>query len=287
MSAEKFIHRQNEHETILILGGTGKTGRRIAQRLSQQGLSIRIGSRSQKPFFDWNDKSSWKQALDGISTVYITYYPDLAVPGAADTIRSFSNLAVQTGAKRLVLLSGRGEEEAQRSEKAVQESGADWTILRSSWFAQNFSEHFLLDYVRSGTIALPVGDVKEPFIDVEDIADVAVASLTDPRHVGKVYELSGPRSLSFAEVAEEISKASGRNIHYKYIPTEQFIVELQQQGLPEDLISLMVELFTKVLDGRNSHVTNGVQQALGREPRDFSNYARSAAATGVWDEDMK
>lgn len=119
------------------------------------------------------------------------------------------------------------------------------------------------------------------------IADVAVASLTDPRHIGKVYELSGPRSLTFAEAAEEIARASGRNIHYKYIPTEQFIFELQQQGLPEDLISLMVELFTKVLDGRNSHVTNGVQQALGREPRDFSDYARSAAATGVWVEDMK
>src|SRR5690625_2046512 len=270
-------------ETIIIIGGNGKTGRRVAQRIREQGLSVRIASRSGNPPFDWNNKASWKQVLEGVGAIYVTYYPDLAAPGAADAVGAFAKLAVENDVKRLVLLSGRGEEEAQRSEKALQETGADWTILRSSWFAQNFSEHFLLEPVLSGTIALPVGDVKEPFIDVEYIADVAVATLTDVNHVGQIYELSGPRAPTIAEVTKEIAKASGRDIRYKSISTEKFIAELQQQGLSEDIISLMEELFTKVLDGRNSDVTNGVQQALGRGPRDFRDYARSAAATGVWD----
>jgi len=276
-------NERQEHEPILIIGGNGKTGRRVAQRLTEQGFPVRIASRSGNPSFDWNNKASWKPVLEGVGAVYITYYPDLAIPGAADAVGAFAKLAVENDVKRLVLLSGRGEEEAQRSEKALQETGADWTILRSSWFAQNFSEHFLLEPVLRGMIALPVGDVKEPFIDVEDIADVAVAALTDTKHVGQIYELSGPRALTFAEVTEEIAKTSGRDIRYKSISTEQFISELQKQGLPEDIISLMEELFTKVLDGRNSHVANGVQRALGRDPRDFSDYARSASATGVWD----
>src|SRR5690625_4825350 len=270
-------------ETILIIGGNGKTGRRVAQRIREQGLSVRIASRSGNPPFDWNNKASWKQVLEGVGAIYVTYYPDLAAPGAADAVGAFAKLAVENDVKRLVLLSGRGEEEAQRSEKALQETGADWTILRSSWFAQNFSEHFLLNPVLSGTIALPVGDVKEPFIDVEDIADTAVAALTDDKHVGHIYELSGPRALTFKEAAEEIAKASGRNIRYKNISAEQFILELEQQGVPENIISLMNELFTKVLDGRNSHITNGVQRALGRDPRDFSDYAMDTAGTGIWD----
>jgi uncharacterized protein YbjT (DUF2867 family) len=283
MSKEGAMHNKNEQRSVLVLGGTGKTGKRVAKRLKQLGLQIRIASRSGNPAFDWNNQETWKPSLDGMNAVYITYYPDLASPGAAEAIGSFAKLAVETGVKRLVLLSGRGEEEAQRSEKALQDSGSDWTILRSSWFAQNFSEHFLLNPVLSGTIALPVGDVKEPFIDVEDIADTAVAALTDDKHVGHIYELSGPRALTFKEAAEEIAKASGRNIRYKNISAEQFILELEQQGVPENIISLMNELFTKVLDGRNSHITNGVQRALGRDPRDFSDYAMDTAGTGIWD----
>lgn len=267
---------------ILILGGTGKTGRRVANRLSALGYPVRIGSRSGTPSFDWNNQASWESLLEGVGAVYITYYPDLAAPGAADAVGAFSKLAVEKGVKRLVLLSGRGEEEAQRSEEALKASGADWTILRCSWFAQNFSEHFLLDYVLSGIIALPVANVKEPFIDVEDIADVAVETIINPKHIGQLYELSGPRSLTFAEATEEIAKASGQDVRYHYISTEQFSYGLQQAELPEDIISLMMELFTKVLDGRNSHTTDGVQRVLGREPRDFSEYAKSAAATGVW-----
>lgn len=270
--------QQTETKTTLVLGGTGKTGRRVVERLKARDLRVRIGSRSGEPPFEWEDQTTWTPVLQGVDAVYITYFPDLAFPGALDTISAFSHLAVRNGVKRLVLLSGRGEEEAQACEQAVRNSGAQWTIVRSSWFNQNFSESFMLELVLSGEIALPAGDAAEPFVDADDIADVAVAALIDDRHAGQVYELSGPRLLNFADVAAEISKATNRDVRYVPLTTQEYTAVLRENGLPIEF----VELFTKVLDGRNAHLTDGVQRALGREPRDFSDYARDTAATGIW-----
>ncbi|OME86222.1 NmrA family transcriptional regulator [Paenibacillus sp. FSL A5-0031] len=271
-----------KNKPILIIGGTGKTGRRVAERLTARGLPIRIGSRSSDPSFDWGNPSTWAASLQGAESVYITYYPDLALPGAAASIGAFAEQAVKQGIKRLVLLSGRGEEEAQLSEKALRDSGADWTILRASWFCQNFSESFLLDSVLSGSVILPAADVAEPFIDADDIADVAVAALTEDSHIGKLYELTGPRALTFKEATEEIALASGRDVRYVQVTSEQFISALAQQDMPDYVLTLLTELFTKVLDGRNSHLTDGVQLALKREPRDFADYARDTADAGIW-----
>ena len=184
--------KTRNNETILVLGGTGKTGRRVAQQLMACGVPTRLGSRSGQPPFDWEDRTTWVPALRGVEAVYVSYYPDVAFPGAAEAIGSFARQAVAHGVRRLVLLSGRGEKEAQISEQAVQDSGAEWTMVRASWFSQNFSEGFLRDPLRSSVVALPVGDVGEPFSDVEDIADVAVAALLEDRHVGQLYEVTGP-----------------------------------------------------------------------------------------------
>jgi uncharacterized protein YbjT (DUF2867 family) len=267
----------------LVLGGTGKTGRRIVKRLSGRGLPVRVGSRSGEPPFDWEDRSTWTPALRDVSAVYVSYYPDVAVPGAADTVGEFAELAVANGARRLVLLSGRGEEGALLGEQAVQNSGADWTILRSTWFSQNFSEGNFLELVLSGEVALPTGNVAEPFVDADDIADVAVAALTEDGHVGQLYELTGPRLLTFAEAVEEIARAAGRKVRYVQISTEQFASVLAGQGEPEAVVELLTYLFSEVLDGRNARLADGVQRALGRAPRDFSDFARAAAAVGVWD----
>ena len=185
--------------------------------------------------------------------------------------------------RRLVLLSGRGEEEAQRAEQDVMGSGIDWTILRASWFAQNFSENYLLDSVLAGEVILPAGDVGEPFVDADDVADVAVAALTEDGHVGQLYEMTGPRLLTFAEAVAEIATATGREIRYVQVPAEAYASALAEQGVPAGFVWLLDYLFTTVLDGRNAHLTDGILRALGREPRDFSAYARAAAATGVWD----
>ena len=269
-------------KATLVLGGTGKTGRRVAKRLRARGLPVRIGSRSAEPRFDWNDAATWASVLQGVGAVYITYQPDLAVPGAVEAVWSFTKAALEVGVRRMVLLSGRGEEEAQRAEQALQDTDADWTIVRATWFAQNFSEGFLLDAVLAGVVALPAGDVGEPFVDVDDIADVAVAALTEDGHVGQLYEVTGPRLLTLAQAVEEIARAASREIRYVPVSMKQFTSLLTEQDVPADLVWLLTYLLTEVLDGRNAHLTDGVQRALGREPRDFADYARAAAASGVW-----
>jgi uncharacterized protein YbjT (DUF2867 family) len=223
----------------LVLGATGKTGRRVAERLTARGLPVRLGSRSGAPPFDWDDRTTWTPALHGMGAAYVTYYPDLAIPGAAATVGDFANLAIKSGVRRLVLLSGRGEDGALRGEQAVRDSGADWTILRSAWFNQNFSEGFFVDQVRMGVVALPVGTVQEPFVDADDLADIAVAALTDDRHVGQLYELTGPRLLTFPEAVEEIARAAGREIRYLQVSPEKYSFLLAEQHVPADQVSLI------------------------------------------------
>lgn len=271
-------------DLTLIVGGTGKTGRRVAERLKARGVPVRIGSRSADPPFDWENQTSWAPTLRYAAAAYVTYYPDLAVPGAADKVRAFSELAVKNGVRRLVLLSGRGEEGAELAEQAVRESGADWTILRCSWFSQNFSEGFFLDQALSGEVALPAGSVREPFVDADDIADAAAAALTEDGHAGQLFELTGPRLLTFADAVAEIARATGREIRYVPVSMEQYTALLTEHQVPADYAWLINYLFTEVLDGRNARLTDGVQRALGRPPRDFADYARAAAATGVWGE---
>jgi uncharacterized protein YbjT (DUF2867 family) len=215
--------------------------------------------------------------------VYVSYYPDVSVPGAVDTVGAFARLAVASGVPRLVLLSGRGEPEAELAEQAVRDSGAALTVVRATWFAQNFSEDYMLDYVLAGEVALPAGDIAEPFIDADDIADVAVAALTDDRHVGQVYELTGPRLLTFAQAVAEIARATGRDIRYVPISIEEHAASSLAHGVPEEVVELLTYLFSEVLDGRNAHVADGVQRALGRAPKDFTDFALDAAASGVWD----
>jgi len=267
--------------TTLVIGAGGKTGRRVTDRIIAAGRRVRPASRSGETRFDWEDEATWAPALAGVDAVYITYYPDLAFPGAADIVGSFADLAVAKGVRRLVLLSGRGEKGARQAELRVQDSGADWTIVRCAFFNQNFSETFV-DAVRSGMLAMPGGDTAEPFLDADDIAEVVVAALTDDRHIGQLYELTGPRLLTLGEAAAELSSALGRGVQYVPVSAEKYASELVTFGLPEEEAVPISELIAEVLDGRNSHLTDGVQQALGRPPRDFADYARDAAASGVW-----
>ncbi len=269
-------------QPTLVIGGTGKIGRRVVERLAARGLPARVGSRSSEPRFDWDDRSSWGPALEGVGAAYVSHYWD-ALPGAADTLGLFAELAVRRGVSRLVLMSGRGEEEAERAGQAVRDSGAELTVLRSTWFAQNFSETYWQEQVRAGELALPAGHTPEPFVDADDIADVAVAALTDDRHAGEVYELTGPRLLTFADAVLEISRAAGREIRYLPISIEEFASAAGEEGVPSDVVAMLAFIFGEVLDGRNAHLADGVERALGRAPKDFRDYVRDAAHAGAWD----
>lgn len=267
---------------ILVLGGTGKTGRKIVERLRSLGEEVRVGSRSGAPAFDWNKPETWAKTLVGIDTVYISYQPDLAVPVALQSIKDFVELAVESNVSKMVILSGRGEQEAELCEQVVMNAGVPWAVVRCDWFNQNFSESFFLEPILAGHLALPRAEVLIPFVDTDDIADVAVEALLYDKHNGEVLELTGPRLLTFKQVVEEINQATGRAIQFYPISLEKYVEMLQEHQVPADFVWLVNYLFTHVLDGRNANTTNTIERVLGRKAKDFSEYAKELAATGVW-----
>lgn len=274
-----------ETKKILILGGNGKTGRRVAQLLSKESdVEVRLASRSTTPSFDWEKPETWLEAIKGIDTAYITFQPDLAIPTAPETIRQFTALATENGVQKMVLLSGRGEKEAQVCEEIVKSTVQKWTIVRASWFNQNFSESIFLEPILAGFVALPKAEILEPFTDADDIAAVVAATLLNEKHNGKTYELTGPRLLNFEQAIAEIAKITGREIIFQSLSLEQYIDMLRQYQVPEDVIWLVNYLFTEVLDGRNSTVTNDIEKVLGRKATDFTDYVLKTAQTGIWNE---
>ncbi|PTT17980.1 NmrA family transcriptional regulator [Flavobacterium sp. HMWF030] len=270
-------------QKILVLGSNGKTGRRVVERLGKiENIEIRLGSRNEKIPFDWEEPETWKAVLQNIDSVYITFQPDLAIPSAVNIIQKFTNLATKLGVKKMVLLSGRGEKEAQLCEEIVKQNAQNWTIVRASWFNQNFSESFFLEPILAGIVALPRAKALEPFTDADDIADVVTTSLLEDKHNGQTYELTGPELLTFEQAINEIAVASGRNITFQSLTLDEYIQMLKEYQVPEDHIWLINYLFEQVLDGRNSHITLDIEKVLGRKAKDFAAYAKETAKTGIW-----
>ena len=271
-----------KNKKILVLGANGKTGSRVIERLQKVNeVAIRIGSRNAAQPFDWENPETWSAVLHDIDSVYITFQPDLAVPAAAEIIQKFATLATNLGVQKMVLLSGRGEKEAQLCEEIIKNTAKNWTIVRASWFNQNFSESFFLEPILAGFVALPRAEALEPFTDANDIADVVVECLLHD-HNNQTYELTGPKLLTFPEAIAEIAKATHKEIQFQAVTLEEYKQMLREYQIPEDHIWLVNYLFEQVLDGRNSHITNDIEKVLGRKPTDFETYAKETAKTGIW-----
>ena len=276
------------NDNILVIGGTGKTGRKVVQRLQEKNIEVRIGSRSAQIPFDWHDPSTWAAALEGMDKVYITFQPDLAVPGAYEAIQGLTEEAKRQGVRKLVILSGKGEKEAQRSEQVLIHSGLDYSIVRATWFSQNFSESFLLDPILAGQVALPKADTKVAFVDTDDIADMVVEALLKDVHNGEIFDLTGPRLINFREAVQEIASATGRTISFHPVSLEAYSEMLKQVGLGDDYVWLVNYLFSEVLGNeQNSYVSSDIERVLGRKAKDFSQYVKETAATGVWNQREK
>jgi len=267
---------------FLVIGGNGKTGRRVVERLNALGNDVSSASRSSNLSFDWNDDSNWSEVLTGVKALYVTYHPDLSVPGASDHIRALLAVAKTQGVERIVLLSGRGEEEAQLCERLVLNSSIPATIVRCGWFNQNFSESFFRDLLMSGTLAVPNAHVGEGYVDADDIADVVTAGLTEDGHEGQIYQLTGPELLNFREVATIFQEVTGREINVVDVSREAFVEGLEAAQLPEGMVQLVDYLFNEVLDGRNASLGDGMQRALGRPPRDFRSFIQKAHLSGAF-----
>ena len=270
-----------QNDPILVIGATGKTGRRVATQLETLGHSVRRGSRNSATPFDWEAPETWAPALTGTKSAYVTYFPDLAFPGAVEKLESLVKTAKSSGVEKLVLLSGRGEHHARLGEQVVQNSGMAYTLVRAAWFAQNFSEGYLRDPVLAGVLPMPGGDIKEPIIDIRDIADVAVAALTEDGHENQLYEVTGPRLMSFSNMADELAYAIGRQVRHIPISFEDFHANVAASG-GDFVADVFTAIARETLDGRNAHLTDGVERAIGRKPRDFSTFAKDAAQSGAW-----
>ncbi|MGW0789740.1 NAD(P)H-binding protein [Streptomyces sp. NPDC002911] len=270
---------------ILVLGATGKTGRRLAARLRGTGSArVRAASRSGEVVFDWTLPETWEPALAGAGSVY------LVAPDDPSPVGEFVRQAAASGVRRFVTLSGHGMEKAgddfgqgmAAGEEAVRASGAEWTVLRPNNFFQNFDEDLWLAPLRAGRLGLPIGEMPEPFIDADDVAAVAAAVLTEKGHAGHTYELSGPRALTFAEATRTIAEAAGRPIRYEELTPAAHRAELLADGWPEAAADALGGMFALHRAGASAEVTDDVRRVLGREPADLEPWARRIAARGTW-----
>jgi uncharacterized protein YbjT (DUF2867 family) len=272
---------------ILVIGGTGKTGVRVVEKITQTGHNVRVGSRNNSPAFDWDDHSTYANALKGMDRAYIVYYPDLAVPGAKEAITALTESALKEGLEKVVLLSGKGESEAEACEEIVASSGLNYTLVRASWFNQNFSESFLLDPILAGNVALPMAEAEIPFVDADDIAEVVAKVLVDDSYNGKTITVTGPRKMTFKEVVETIARETNREIQFQAISIEEYAEAMKAAGLPDDYVWLFSYLFKEVLGNpENQEVSNDVQEVLGRKSTDFKEYVKKTYNTGVWNQIM-
>ena len=268
---------------ILVIGGTGKTGSRVAENLLQRQQVVRIGSRTNQPAFDWHDPATYAPTLKDMDRAYITYYPDLAVPGAKEAIAQLTKVALKEGLEKVVLLSGKGEQEAEKCEEIVAMSGLNYTLVRASWFNQNFSESFLLEPILAGHVALPMPEAEIPFVDANDIAEVAAKVLLNDTYNGKTITVTGPRKMTFQEVVKEIANETNRPIGFQAISIEDYAKGMKQAGLPDDYVWLFSYLFREVLGNpANQEVSQDIEKVLGREATEFRKYVKKTAATGIW-----
>ncbi|MFF3848896.1 NAD(P)H-binding protein [Streptomyces sp. NPDC002328] len=282
-TAQDTVRDSVRDMTVVVTGATGRTGRRVARAAEAAGLTVRAASRATG--FDWGSPSTWADTLRGADAAYLAYPTDVGAPEAAEAVGALAREAVGLGVRRLVLLSARGEERARPTEDALRASGADWTVVQAAWFAQNFSEGPLVEELRlAGELVFPAGEeVREPFVDVRDIADVVVAALTSGgRYVGQDIDVTGPRLLTWGEAVAEVGAAAGRPLTYRAVPVREYRERLVGFGVPAEEADFLVELFEELLDGHNARVSDGVREVLGREPRDFSEFVKGAAGVGAW-----
>lgn len=270
---------------ILVIGGTGKTGRRVAENLEQLGHNVRVVGRKTNPVFDWENPDTYDDALKNIDRAYIVYAPDLAVPGARDAITALTKKALKAGLEKVVLLSGKGETEAEACEDIVANSGLNYTLVRASWFNQNFSEGAFLEFVLNGTVALPMADAEIPFVDVNDIADVVSKVLVNDAYNGQTITITGPEKRTFKQVVEMMAEATNKQIQFVPISIDEFKDGMRKAGLPDSYIWLFGYLFQEVLGNPdNQEVSDDIVKVLGRPAKDFESFARETAAKGVWNQ---
>src|SRR5580693_6562103 len=270
---------------VLVLGGTGKTGSRVADTLSERGVSVRTAARGGADIrFDWNNPATFEGALQGVTGVYLVS-PVMRVDFAG-VVSDFLDQAEQAGVRNVTYLSAYGMEyaPAEVALRAVEldlESRGSFThsIVRPAWFMQNFSETFLKPV--DDEIVVPGGTGAEAFVDAEDIASVAAATLTEPeRHAGRAYAPTGPESLTLDQAAQIISAAAGRTIAYRDTDRADWVGAMVRSGVPAEYGEVLRALTETIAGGRGARPNGDVLAATGAAPVSFADFA--AKTTPAW-----
>ena len=273
----------------LVLGATGKTGSRVANRLLSRGLPVRTAARSgADAHFDWDDPGTYAPALHGVGRVYLL--GPVMRTHFADQVSAFLDQAEAAGARHVTYLSayGTGSAPPETAMRRVEldllgRQGLTHAILRPAWFMQNFSETFLQPI--DGAIVVPAGGGAEAFVDAGDIAAVASATLADPQaHAGAQYALTGPGALTFAEAAKIISAVSGQVIDYTDIDRDEWVAAAVAGGVPAEYGAVLRKLTETVASGRGSRPSNDIEKVTGAPPASFADFARRTAAAWAMDE---
>jgi uncharacterized protein YbjT (DUF2867 family) len=270
----------NRH--VLVLAATGKTGSRVASKLSEQGVSVRTAARGGADInFDWNNPATFDGALQGVTGVYLVS-PVMRVDFAG-VVSDFLDQAEQAGVQNVTYLSAYGMEHApaEVALRAVEldlESRRSFThsILRPAWFMQNFSETFLKPV--DDEIVVPSGTGAEAFVSAQDIASVAAATLAEPeRHAGRAYAPTGPEALTLDEAARIISAAAGRTIVYRDTDRNEWVGAMVRSGVPAEYGEVLHTLTETLASGRGSQPNGDVLAATGAAPVSFADFAAETA----------
>ena len=267
---------------VLVTAPNSKTGKQVVKLLKRENIPFRAASRSTSVPFDWENEKTWASAISGAHAVYVVIPPNLAFADMPQRLKAFLTYCEAVRVRRIILLSGRGEDEAAKIEEVALSNAIPTTVLRASWFAQNFSEGYFVEGVVNGQLAIPSKLVREPFIDTRDIAKAVVFALKDKSSNNYVFELTGPELLSFEDVAKKFTKHLDQSVTYVYMPIEDYINQLLQFGVSTDEIDLTRFLFGELLDGRNAYTTSDLSLLLGEQGTSFEQFIQHTKPSGVW-----
>ncbi|NYI08211.1 NmrA family NAD(P)-binding protein [Allostreptomyces psammosilenae] len=280
--------------TVLVTGGTGTTGSRVVRMLREEAPSARVRLASRHPDpdgeradpgveavrFDWRDPLTHAAALRGADRVYLV--APVAEADPAPLVETFLHAARRAGVRRVVALSSSAVAEGApglgRVHRMVRELFPDgWTVLRPSWFMQNFlGDHPLAEGIRrDGTMVTATGAGRLPFVDAEDIAAVAVRALLDDAPHNTAHLVTGPEALDYGTAAEIISRVSGRPVRHQPVSVAERAARYVAGGYPADFAAALAELDAAIRDGLQEEVSDVVRRLTGRPPRSFAAFAQA------------
>jgi len=268
-------------DRVLVTGGTGKTGRLVAEQLAVRGVDARAATRhpasADQVRFDWDDATTYGPALDGVTSVYLVAPTDRTEQ--LPVMRPFLDQAVARVPGRLVLLSASSLAEGGpmmgEVHAWIHAHAPRWTVLRPSWFMQNFTTQHLPSIINEECVYSATRDGRVPFIDTADIAAVAVEALTNPTLASDDHVLTGPEALTYDEVAKAITDASGRPVRHRRLSVEELAARYAGFGIPHHYASMLAGMDEAIANGTEDRTTMEVPQIIGRPANDLANFLAS------------